>query len=459
MSEEVIVSQAIQDSFVYLVITDTKFLSMVREVAKPEYFSSEITETIIRTCYAYYDQFKEAPKHHLQTEIGRRIANLDEEEQRYYLEYLSEVSRMAAPNRDYIIKTMSDFIKSREFSIGAIEFAKMVEKGNFAEARELMHSVLRKGVESYELGLVYLSNGKPTYYGDKSKFEVLLPTGIPLIDRSIKGLHRGQFVCILGGYKGKKSWACVHLGKRALIQGLKVLHLSHEMTMGDVEMRYDMAFGSLSSQIKPNHVELIRRNESGQVKHRERFKPKSVFNSDAVKKTRRIIKRFGGELIIKKYPMGTCTMGEMDRFLDYLQLYENFIPDVLINDYVEIMDLPLNKNAAMRDRINQAYIEHKRIADERNILVITVSQVTRAALRKEKLNQKDFAEDIRKLGNVDLVMAISQSDKQAQEDEMMVWVMANRSGPQDFGCMMSQNITIGQFCIDTWKIKDEADVS
>jgi len=40
----------------------------------------------------------------------------------------------------------------------------------------------------------------------------------------IGGLRRGQFVCILGGYKGCKSWFCHHLAKQALIQGRNVLH-------------------------------------------------------------------------------------------------------------------------------------------------------------------------------------------------------------------------------------------
>jgi len=53
-----VISQRIQDSFVYLAITNTKFLQLARGVVKPQYFSSQITEDVISICYSYFDQLE-----------------------------------------------------------------------------------------------------------------------------------------------------------------------------------------------------------------------------------------------------------------------------------------------------------------------------------------------------------------------------------------------------------------
>jgi hypothetical protein len=232
--------------------------------------------------------------------------------------------------------------------------------------------------------------------------------------------------------------------------GLKVLYITHELTAEEVEMRTDMMLGGYVSKKEPQSVTIVETNENGEIVAKNEKIADTIFNLPKVKFTRKLAKRFKGQLIIKKYPMGSCTMGELNRYLDYLEVYEDFIPDVLINDYADIMNLSLSESSSTRDRLNQTYIEHKRIADERNILVITPSQTTREAIEKVNLSRKDFAEDIRKLANVDMVVALSQSDEMAKEDRMKIHILASRSDDDRFGCIISQNIKIGQVVMDSW---------
>jgi len=448
-----VISQRVQDSFVLLAITDTRFLELSRKTIKPEYFSSQVTEDVVKICYSYFDQFHEAPNNHFHDEVVRFLYNKDERETDRYLTYLEKLQKLPKPNQDYVIRRINNFVQAREFENAAIEFVKLTEHGNFTQAKELMQKTLRVGIAKESVGLKYFEEDIPTYYGDLQLREKLIGTGFPILDRYLKGLKRGQLICVLGGYKGKRSWMCIHLVMHALLSGKSVLHISHEMTLGEVEERYDMMLGGLTNADEAKLMTYKEIDESGRLSRVWEEEAATVYNKQAVSHTRESVKKLGGQLIIKKYPMGTCTMEELDRYLDYLETYEGFIPDVLINDYVEIMKLPLGQSSAMRDRINQAYIDHKRIADERNIVVITVSQAVRSALRKAQLSQKDFAEDIRKLGNVDIVLALSETDEQAQQGMMRVFVLANRSGPQDFGCMFSTNLDVGQFCTDCWPIR------
>ena len=444
-----VISQRIQDSFVYLAITDTKFLQIARQVVKPSYFSSQVTEDVVQHCYSYFDQFDEAPSNHLYDELFRFLAKKDAEEKDRYHTYLERVQAMDSPNVAYVIKRINDFVKAREFEEAAVSFVKKVETGDFVEAKELMHKALKAGIEREEVGLSYFDlTETPDYY--LSMKEVLIPTGFPLIDKIIKGLRRGQFVSIFAGFKVGKTWGCVHFGKEGLLQGLNVLHVSHELSLDELEMRYDMSLGGLISEPIPEIVEFEEVDEKGEITNTWEKKVDTVYNFKTIQNVRRKIGKLGGKLILRKYPMGSCSMSEIDRYLDYLEMYEGFIPDILINDYVEKMKLP--EASAHRDAIDRAYIEHKRIADERNILVITASQVNRGALGKFKLDQSDAAEDIRKIGNVDLALGMSQTKTQSEERRMTVYVMAGRSCSQGFGCIVSTNLKIGQLCTNCWKI-------
>jgi len=300
--------------------------------------------------------------------------------------------------------------------------------------------------------LFYFKRDLPTYYNIEET-QTIIPTGIPCLDKKIKGLRKGQFVCTLGGHKGKKSWFSMHLMRQAIMQGMKVLHISHEMTVPEIEIRYDMMLGGYVSEKGGSDVTITEMDDRGAEFHSEVIKVDSIYNPNSFKKLMKTTKRFGGQLVIKKYPMGTCTIGELDRYLDYLETFEDFVPDVLLNDYIDIMRLPLGDSAALRDRINHAYIEHKRIADERNMLVITPSQSTREALQRSKMSKKDFAEDIRKLGNVDVALGISQDLEEATKQIMRVWVLGGRSIRDNCGCMFKMNLDIGQVCTDSWEIQ------
>ena len=447
-----VISQRIQDSFVFLAITDTRFLQLARQTVKPEYFSSQVTEDIVRACYSYYDQFKEAARNHLYDEMFRFLKKKDVDEKERYHDYLVRIQEMEPPNQAYVVKRINNFVKAREFEEAAVKFVQQVETGDFVAAKELMQRALRVGIEREETGLKYFELEKPPDYYTSMK-EILIPTGFPLIDDRIKGLRRSQFVVLLGGFKIGKTWSCVYFGKQGLLCARKVLHITHEATLDEIEMRYDMSLGGLTSENTVEEVKFEEIDEEGTEIRSWYKKVDTVYNFNEIKSVRKKMKKLGGELIIRKYPMGTCTMGEIDRYLDYLETYENFIPDILINDYVETMRMPLGEGSAHRDRINQAYIEHKRIADERNILVLTVSQATRASLGKFKLKQSDFAEDIRKVGNVDIALGISQTEVQAEEQRMTVFVLAGRSVPQGFGCIVSTNLKIGQLCTNCWYIK------
>jgi hypothetical protein len=445
---ERVVSQHIQDCFVLLAITDPKFLATCRRCIKPAYFGSTITENIITLCYNYYDQFDTCPGNHFSDEVAKFLRDEDPDKAELYLAYLEKVNDLDTPNQMYVLDCMNKFVKARVYSEAAIKFVEETEKGDFEAADSVIMKAVREGVKLDDVGIRYFDVGIPTYHLT-IQGEELFNLGVEVLGDRVM-LKRKEVICILGGHKGKKSWFVEHLGTQACFAGLKVLHITHEMTAEQCEMRYDMTFAGVVSRDYYKEVCIATIDLEGNVTNREIRECDTIANIPKVMQGRRKMARFGGELIIKKYPMGSCSIGELERYLDYLEVFEHFIPDVVINDYPDIMKLPLGDQVAQRDRINRIYIDHKRIADERNLLMLVVSQTNRSGLEKAQPSRKDFAEDIRKLGNVDLVIALGQTREMAEEERMKLFIMAGRSDEDNFSCMIDQCIRIGRPVVNSW---------
>jgi hypothetical protein len=444
------VSQHIQDCFVYLCITDHKFLSTARHCIKPEYFGSSITENIINVCYTYYDQFNVAPENHLYDEITRLVLDKGSDETELYFEYLTKITEMDKPNSTYVLSRMNEFIKAREWQTAVLEFAKLTQVGSFEQAQQLMMKALKTGVSLQETGLAYFQVATPSWATEEGG-EELISLGVPIFGDRFR-CKRRQLICVLGGAKGKKSWWLQWFIKQGLLGGLKVLYISHELSIAEIETRFDMMFGHLVSKEQYTNVTFTTTNEDGIVTDEYDQRVGTLDdNIQRVMKARRQVKMFGGKLIIKKYPMASCTMGEIERYLDYLEVFENFVPDIIVNDYPDIMKLPdVGGNNEERDRINEAFKHHKRIADERNILMLVASQTNREGLEKFHISKKHIGSDIRKLANSDAVIAVSQTVPMARLSQMRIFIMGGRSDEDGFGCLVSNNLRIGQVVVDSW---------
>jgi replicative DNA helicase len=424
--------------------------------------TSDVTGWVVRICYDFFDQFGDAPLHHFQDEAERRMPQVKAADQEMYKRYLVKLPKIEAPNPDYVLSRINTFVKARNLESAAIDFANLIVQGNFDEAQNLMYEALRSGVQREEVGMDYLCQVER--FTAREEEEILVPTGFSALDDIIGGFRRKQLICFMGGYKGMKSWVAMRVAEQALLHGLKVLHISHEMTEAQIEDRYDMMLGGMTSHREPRPLRVVFWGREGEHDRRTRgdlnrelpdpgyyyedLVAPSIWDEEAVSSTRRRVQRFGGRLIVRKYPMGACTMSEIRRYVNYLETFEDFNPDVIVNDYADIM-APMNPNDH-RDNLNKLYIQHKRLADERNCLVITVSQVRRDAISRERMDMKDFAEDIRKAANVDMAIAICQSEHQKKWQQGALWIVANRDGEQGQGIRFGVNLNYGQ--IGNWSI-------
>lgn len=439
-------NQHLQDCAIRLAITDGQFLRLVVGRIEPKHFTSTITDAFARICFDYFLQFGEAPGDHFQDELAHYLEDRPEEEIEQCARYADKLEKMDTPNRDFVLRRVDSWAKQRERESAVLEAADLLAAGEIEKADNVLYKALQSGIPERDVGLRYLTDLSNLIEREHS--DPFLPTGVRALDRIIGGFDRGQLVTTLGGYKAGKSWWLTHLGQTAMLRGLTVVHVSHELSMAEQEMRYDMMFAKRGLHKHAGTTRKYYRWDGKDILEKKvRVLPLS--DSSAIARTRRHARRFGGKLFVKKYPMGSCKPGEIERYLNYLEAYEGVTADVLILDYLDIMDLS-GFSDELRHQLNSGYKWLKGLADDRQMVVATVSQVTRAALKKRHPSMKDVAEDARKAGNVDIMLAIGRGDEEVRCNLAGLSVLANRNGPQDSSVTVSLCYEIGQFCLSSW---------
>lgn len=374
-----------------------------------------------------------------------------EDERDAYVALVKRLNEQHAPNRDYVLRRVNDFVKARQRELALVEAAKLLSEGHVDQSDNVLYKVLQSGIPEEDAGLDYLHDYSNLVGNEWEGY--LMPTGIKALNRLIGGYKRGQLVVTLGGPKAGKSWWLAHSAKTALLHGLNVCHISFEVSLEEQETRYDMMFSCRGTR----DIGEKRRFMTWDMKAKQPkeciITIKSAYDTKAVIKARQRITRFGGSLRIKKYPQGLGTPAEVEQYLNYLETYENWVPDVLILDYPDIMDLS-QFGKELRHQLNGAYIWCKGLADRNNFLVLAVSQVRRQAMARRWVSAADCAEDIRKAANCDIMMAIGRGPEEVRVGLAGMNVLLNRSGRQDVGCTVSLCYDIGQFCLSSWVGKD-----
>jgi len=444
------ISEHLQDSLIYLTITDTEFAKIIGGQVPVEFFSSQIAQKVYEISKQYIRKFGKAPGDHFHDEILKKITKVDGGTRETIARYLLHLENMRKPTKEYVLDRLHNFIRSRSLINALYDSADLAEGGKIDQAINLLQEATKKGIEQEDTGISFFEY-KDEIADAPERVSII---GIPLLDKYVR-LERCDLVTIAGSKKGGKSWFGHHIAKTALLKGLKVLHVSHENSLRELLNRYYMMFGGLVDEEKPAKVS-YRILEDGIFK-KGRILRGTIYDKELVEKAKKRIKKFEGTLRLKKYPMGKCSPIELGTYIDTLENFHGFKPDIVITDYADIM-APNDASKQTRDSINETYIYLKRIADEKNLLMITMTQIndegTQSLLRHGYMDGNCLAEDKRKLANIDKGFFVARIRELEIYDEAVVGCFANRNGIQGVKSIIGQNFRIGRFCCYNYEWKN-----
>jgi hypothetical protein len=143
----------------------------------------------------------------------------------------------------------------------------------------------------------------------------------------------------------------------------------------------------------------------------------------------------GSELIIKEFPTGQATINTIRNLLVQLKNYEEFEPDLLIVDYLELL-------RPTRD-IQQEYHAQQRVAEElrgvameHNLLVWTATQTNRQGKMVKFITDAELGDSYGKIRTCDFAFSLNQTEEEYDEGKMRGFVMKSRNGRNRFAIPM-----------------------
>jgi len=128
---------------------------------------------------------------------------------------------------------------------------------------------------------------------------------------------------------------------------------------------------------------------------------------------REFFERYKRRLRLVTYPSGTLTTDEMRSCLDEWERQDDFVPDLIVADYADIMTA---RTQEFRHRQDEIWKGLRGISQENHALVATATQTDADSYRSDLLRLGNFSEDKRKYAHVTAMFGLNQDPRGREKD-------------------------------------------
>jgi hypothetical protein len=356
-------------------------------------------------------------------------------------------------NAEYTATRVQDFVRRQVLKRALFEAGDRFGQDNedlVHDVETIFHTALQFRQQTYDAG-TFLND--PKALGFIGRTEDFVSLGIPELDRQRIGLIPKQLLLYIAPKGSTKSWFCIHCGKQALLNRLKVVHYTLEMD-GDTQViprYYQCLFGVARDPERYNRTDL----EFDELGRLSGFKTKSVkpridYTQPKVRALLRSkISAFGtrfGNLIVKTFPTGSLTIPHLIGHLDYLQEVERFVPNVLIVDYPKLM---YADRANLRLDLGRNVEELRGLVGKRNMVCVAPHQGTRGTIGAKRVRSREAGEDISVVQTADTVLAYSRTEAEERLGLGRLSVEHTRDARGGSMILLSQALDIGQYVLNS----------
>mgnify|MGYP002622403038 FL=1 len=438
-------------------ITSEKFCREICPILNPRLLEVEYARTVASWIKEFYSNFKKAPgKDILKLYRAKCEEITDEDLQENVLTFIEKVCKdfdnVKSFNDEFVLQQSLIYLKGRSLKNLNDDIDAYLTSGEISKAENAITKY--KSVEKSSGEAVSLLHNIETVVNSFTQEDELLFEFPGAYGAVIGKVHREDFVSFLAPMKRGKTWALMDAGITALQNGLKVIHVSLEMSEAQMTKRYWTALsGQLNednNEINYSYFEKIDTDSKKcwKIKHKI-ISRKAVSIAQVESKQKNLRRLFrGGDIRILAVPAYSLTVEALDTKLDKLEQEEKYIPDVIIVDYADIM-APSDKGNDYRNQLDGIWKRLRGMAQKRKAVVFTASQSGRASINKDADSQ-DIAEDIRKLAHITSMVSLNQTQEEKQNGIIRLKQLAVREGQAEFReAVCTQCLSIGRIVTDS----------
>jgi len=374
----------------------------------PTYFSDRVQRVITEEILSFFSKYnKPISKDVLLIEISNRT-DVTQTEHNQLNELVNKLTEEPT-NFDWIVENTEKFCKDRAVYNAILESIKIIDGKDDKRNQEAIPAILSDALAvSFDnhVGHDYIedADNRFDFYHrkeDKIAFDIDLLNKI-----TAGGLSRKSLSCILAQTGGGKSLFMCHIAASTLMQGKNVLYITMEMAEERIAERIDANLLNLGM----DELKVV---------------DKKTFDT----RLNKLSSKTKGKLIIKEYPTASAHSGHFRALIEELKLKKDFIPDLLIVDYLNICSsarLRMGASVNSYTFIKSIAEELRGLAVEYNIPALTATQVTRSGIGNSDIELTDTSESIALPATLDLFLALIRTEELDQLDQIMVKQLKNR---------------------------------
>jgi KaiC/GvpD/RAD55 family RecA-like ATPase len=389
------------DSIMDLLIWDSQFLAdYCRTVRSDDGFTSIFSGErglLCDMCCKFFAKHNSAPKGYIYDVIESQ-SKLNPKTRTLLFTYLNKILDNDT-NKKFVAMSFGKFLRTN-ICKQVIDKAKVLtDQDKVAEAENLVLEGFRRAVimgnSSTES---FLAHGFKSDYIYDDSLELNFRTFIDPIDKFMDGFFRNEMLLVFGGKGIGKSWFMVYLGKVAMIQGKRVLHITLETSIKLIRERYIMTMMGIDKSY-------LRRTPEN---------PMIRLDFKDLDKKLNMLKRRGADLWL--HETVRFTFSDLVNYVNRIELDTGGPPDLIILDSTDQMILSndANKYRFEEKALYKNLLEFKK---EKNISLVVTTQANRKVSEKKSTKGVDVAEGFDKVRVVDTVYTLSQNAVERTKDE------------------------------------------
>lgn len=383
----------------------TKVLPFLQE----EYFQKKHERELVRVFREYTENYHDLPTIEvLEYEISR-ARGLNQSEYNEARDFVSSLRRpFKSPEMQFLLDETEKFCVNRSVYNAITKCISIIDDDSKVPQTAIPDILKEALAVSFDTDVGHdYSSDVEDRFRKLHEQTARIPWGHRWLDKVFGGgLPRKTLSFFLAQSGGGKSLFKTHFATHFFQQGYNVLYVTLELSEERIGERIDAnALNVDVVDIPKIDLETYKKKISG------------------------IAKSTKGRLIIKEYPPTTVTTQHLRALLDELKLKRNFVPDVVMIDYLNLMASSRYKAASGANSytILKAVAEELRgLACERNFACITSTQMNRSAISGSDPDMTGVSDSLGMVMTADAMIAIVRSDELDEMGQVILKCLKTR---------------------------------
>lgn len=398
----------VQKLFLEFMMQDAQNYVRVQNIFNPENFDRTLRPAA-RFMAEHADKFKTLPDRvQIKATTGLELNPIENINEGHVEWFMTEFER---------------FTKQKELTRAIVTASDMLEKGDFDPVEKLIKDAVQISLTK-DMGTDYFADPMARLMKLKSNNGQISSGWKNLDSKLFGGMNRGELSIFAGGSGSGKSLFKQNLAVNWVSQNLHGVYVTLELSEELCSMRIDSMLTNTSTK--------------------EIFK-----NLDDIVMKVRITGKKSGSLQIKYMP-AQSNINQIRAYLKEYQIQTGKVIDFLIVDYLDLL-MPVSAKVSPNDLfVKDKYVseELRNLAKELNIILVTGSQLNRAAVEEIEFDHSHIAGGISKINTADNVFGIFTSRAMRERGRYQLQLMKTRSSSG-----VGQKVDL-DFNIETLRITD-----